>query len=162
MCVYTCPSIFPYANFFLPDNGPMCTTPLYRHTISEAALPGTYLLRVTATDKDLTSQPQFYVTGQGAGSFTMDQETGQLTVSKQLDRETQSQFSLKAIVKDGNNEEWQCTCQVEIEITDVNDNAPVFSMPSYSINVPENSPENLLLLKIHAADPDKGIYSNHF
>ncbi|XP_042222155.1 fat-like cadherin-related tumor suppressor homolog isoform X3 [Homarus americanus] len=139
------------------DNGPLCTTPFYRHTISEAALPGTPLLRVSATDHDLSPKPQFYLTGQGAGMFAMDINSGQLSVAKPLDRERQSDFMLKATVKDGEKLDWECTCQVEIQVTDVNDNPPIFGMPSYSINVPENSPENLLLLKVHASDPDKGI-----
>nr|XP_053631087.1 fat-like cadherin-related tumor suppressor homolog isoform X2 [Cherax quadricarinatus] len=139
------------------DNGPLCTTPMYHHTISESALPGTLLLRVSATDRDLSPKLQFYLTGQGAGMFAIDVDSGQLSVAKPLDRERQSHFLLKATVKDGGNLDWECTCQVEIEVTDVNDNPPIFSMPSYSINVPENSPENLLLLKVHASDPDKGI-----
>lgn len=87
----------------------------------------------------------------------MDVNSGQISIAKPLDRETQSHFLLKATVKDGSKMDWECTCQVEIvKVTDVNDNAPVFSVSSYSVNVPENSPENLLLLKIHASDPDKG------
>lgn len=139
------------------DNGPLCTTPLYHHTISEAAIPGTLLFKISATDRDLLPKPQFFLTGQGAGMFAMDIDSGQLSIAKPLDREKMSHFSLKATVKDGGNLEWECICQVEIEVTDVNDNPPIFSMPSYSINVPENSPENLLLLKVHASDPDKAI-----
>lgn len=115
---------------------------------------------MSATDRDLyiepASKPKYYLTGQGAGMFAMDVDTGQITIAKPLDRESQSHFLLKATVKDGGNMDWECSCQVEIEVTDVNDNPPAFSMSSYSVNVAENSPENLLLLKIHASDPDKG------
>ncbi|XP_064094852.1 fat-like cadherin-related tumor suppressor homolog isoform X3 [Macrobrachium nipponense] len=139
------------------DNGPLCTTPVYRHTVSEAAPIGTLLLTVSATDPDLSSHPQFFLTGPGAGKFAMDIDSGQLTIENPLDREKQSHYSLKATVKDGDNLDWECSCQLEIDVTDVNDNSPVFSMPSYSVNVPENSPENLLLIKVHASDPDKGV-----
>lgn len=139
-----------------PDNGPLCTTPLYQHTVSEAALQNTPLLRVSASDPDLTSKPQFSISGQGSEFFDMNAKTGQLSIGKKLDRETQSHFSLQVTVRDGGNLDWYCTCQIEVDVTDVNDNPPVFSVPSYSINVPENSPENILLLKVHASDPDQG------
>ena len=47
--------------------------------------------------------------------------------------------------------------QVEIQVSDVNNNPPAFSQTSYSVNVPENSVENLLLLIVHASNPDKGM-----
>lgn len=145
-----------------PDNGPLCTTPQYHYTISEAASPGTHLLQVTASDPDLTSQPQYYLTGEGAGMFKLDINTGHLSTAKTLDRETFPEYSLQATVRDGDRPDWECSCEVKIEVTDVNDNAPVFSMSSYSINVPENSPENLLLLKVHASDPDQGEFTHGF
>ena len=47
--------------------------------------------------------------------------------------------------------------QVEIQVSDVNNNPPAFSQTSCSVNVPENSLENLLLLIVHASNPDKGM-----
>ncbi|CAL4064237.1 unnamed protein product, partial [Meganyctiphanes norvegica] len=139
------------------DNAPECNTPYYHTSISESAEPGTILLQVSASDKDLVGKPMFFLTGSGAGMFTMDSDTGHISVLKILDREIQSHFSLKATVRDSGHEEWTCPCQVEIDVTDVNDNAPVFSQNTYSANVPENSPKNLLLLKVHASDNDKGM-----
>lgn len=89
--------------------------------------------------------------------FAMDVNTGQLSTAKPLDREEFPTYTLMATVKDGDRMDWECTCEVKIEVTDVNDNAPVFSLSTYSVNVPENSPENLLLLKVHASDPDQGL-----
>ena len=47
--------------------------------------------------------------------------------------------------------------QVEIQVSDVNNNPPAFSQTSCSVNVPENSLENLLLLIVHASNPDEGM-----
>ena len=44
---------------------------------------------------------------------------------------------------------------VRVEVTDENDNAPVFGKPWYSLEVPENQePVELCFLK--ATDPDSG------
>ena len=118
--------------------------------------PGAFLLKVSATDADLIMKPQYYLTGPGSEKYSLDQVTGQLTVLKPLDREEKSEYSLKVTVRDGGNADWECTCKVKISLTDENDNAPVFSQPSYSVNIPENSPENYLLMKIHATDLDQG------
>lgn len=90
--------------------------------------------------------------------FMLDINSGHLSTSKPLDRETYPKYTLTATVRDGDRPDWECSCEVKIEVTDVNDNAPVFSLSSYSINVAENSPENLLLMKIHASDPDQGEF----
>ena len=141
------------------DNGPVCVNPVYETTVSEAAAPGTPLLAVLTTDADLTNAalPRFSLAGEGAGMFLIDEDSGEISVARPLDRETQPHFSLTATVRDRDHEDWLCTTQVEIQVSDVNDNPPAFSQTSYSVNVPENSPENLLLLKVHASDPDKGM-----
>ncbi|CAL4061882.1 unnamed protein product, partial [Meganyctiphanes norvegica] len=138
------------------DNGPMCTTPRYQHTISESADLGTILAHVSASDPDLLDYPTFYLTGPGAGDFYMDQSSGQVSIQNELNREEQAHYSLIVTVRDSEHEDWACNVQIEIDVTDVNDNAPVFSQKTYSVNVPENSPENFLL-KVHASDPDHGL-----
>ena len=65
-------------------------------------------------------------------------------------------YDLTVTVRDGGHADWQCHSAIQIEITDINDNPPKFSEESYSVNVPENSPQNILMMKIHATDPDLG------
>ncbi|CAL4132582.1 unnamed protein product, partial [Meganyctiphanes norvegica] len=60
------------------------------------------------------------------------------------------------MVQDTFHQDWYCTCKIEVDVIDVNDNPPVFTQPLYSVNLPENSPEDILLIKVKASDPDKG------
>lgn len=136
---------------------PICSRPIYYHRVAEDASPGTLLLRVSADDPDVVSSSQFYLSGKGAGRFAMDASSGQLSIQKPLDREKQSRYNLRVTARDGGHPSWQCFCFITIEVGDVNDNPPIFSQKSYSVNVPENLPENLLLMKISATDPDLGI-----
>ncbi len=46
--------------------------------------------------------------------------------------------------------------QLPINITDVNDNAPVFAQPMYSVQLVENWPVGATVIKTSATDADSG------
>lgn len=52
---------------------------------------------------------------------------------------------------------WECSSQIEIAISDLNDNAPVFSLPIYTVSLPEDAEIGTLVTKVHAIDYDIGI-----
>lgn len=59
--------------------------------------------------------------------------------AKQLDRETVSGYTLIVTAKDGGNPSQSDTTDVEIIVTDVNDNYPVFKQPMYTGSIPEDA-----------------------
>lgn len=90
-----------------------------------------------------------------------------------LDRETQSRFSLVAHVQDKEHTSWECSSQIELIVSDVNDNSPQFTLPYYSVALPEDVEVGTLVTKVHATDADIGInrkikysfvdsFNNHF
>merc|ERR1719376_1593805 len=48
-----------------------------------------------------------------------------------------------------------CRLRVDVEVLDVNDNAPTFERVSYSVNVPENDPPGRHIIRVTALDPDQ-------
>lgn len=44
---------------------------------------------------------------------------------------------------------------IQINITDVNDNAPVMSQKSYRVSIPENMQKYQTVLWVHASDADE-------
>lgn len=44
---------------------------------------------------------------------------------------------------------------IQINITDVNDNAPVMSQSNYTVSIPENMQNNQTVLWVHASDADE-------
>ncbi|KAH8288005.1 hypothetical protein KR054_003367, partial [Drosophila jambulina] len=46
---------------------------------------------------------------------------------------------------------------VTVYINDVNDNAPVFEMPAYSVELPENMTAGTKVVQVLATDPDSGL-----
>lgn len=140
------------------DNPPYCLKYRYRKTLSEGVHLGTQVLTVEATDADepSPSKLRFYLDGPGADDFTVDKDAGHLRTARQLDRETRARYALVAHVQDREHSGWECRSQIELQISDLNDNAPVFSMPAYTVTLPEDAEVGTLVTKIHATDADIG------
>ncbi len=86
---------------------------------------------------------------------------GILKTGGPLDRETRSQYKLTAHVRDAKSKAWECTSEIEITLSDVNDNSPVFSQASYTVSVFENLDVRSLITKVHATDSDLGTSNTY-
>ncbi|XP_055371961.1 fat-like cadherin-related tumor suppressor homolog [Condylostylus longicornis] len=141
------------------DNPPYCLRYRYRQTVNESVVPGTFILKVLATDadEDVNIKLRFYLTGNGSNDFTLDKDSGILKTGRQLDRETISKYSITAHVQDREHSQWECSSQIEILISDLNDNPPEFSMDQYTVTLPEDAEINTLVTKVHATDKDIGL-----
>lgn len=142
------------------DNPPYCLRHRYRQILSEGINPGNYILTVLASDKDDSehSKLKFILTGDGSEYFLLDKEFGHLKTNKPLDRELISKYTLTAIVQDRDNVAWECSSEIDIVVSDLNDNAPLFSLPHYTVTLPENVEVGTLVTKVHATDMDIGKF----
>lgn len=141
------------------DNPPYCLKYRYKETLSEGIHSGKFVLKVLAIDVDEADNAKlrFYLTGDGDDDFTLDEHSGNLKTARQLDRERQSRYHLIAHVQDHDRSGWECSSQIEIIISDLNDNAPVFSMHTYTVSLPEDAEVGTLVTKMHAIDADIGV-----
>ncbi|KAG1673729.1 Fat-like cadherin-related tumor suppressor [Nymphon striatum] len=141
------------------DNPPVCIKSRYSELLLESTNPGTFVLTIEATDADEGRNAKLIYKLKGIGSeyFSVDESQGYVKVAQQLDRETNSKFELTALVQDSMNEDWFCSSSIEIALTDVNDNAPVFSQEIYTVVVSEDVEVRTLVAKVHANDKDIGI-----
>ncbi|KAJ8953022.1 hypothetical protein NQ318_015384 [Aromia moschata] len=141
------------------DNPPYCLKYRYRQVLSEGIQPGSFVLSVLATDIDGPehSKLRYILEGEGSENFLLDKDTGYLKTVMHLDRENRSKYLLTAHVHDRERSSWECSSQIELLISDLNDNAPLFSLPYYSVALPEDVEVGTLVTKIHATDADIGI-----
>lgn len=141
------------------DHAPVCSQHRYHELVSEATAPGTFIVRVRATDADEgpNAKMKFYLTGEAAEFFYLDASSGQLKTAKPLDRETRPIYTLTAHVQDRERPQWECTSEVVIVLMDVNDNAPSFNQDWYTFAVPEDAELRTIVGKIHATDSDLGL-----
>lgn len=66
---------------------------------------------------------------------------------------------LTAHVQDQDRPGWECSSQLELLVSDLNDNPPKFSMDVYSSTLPEDTEVGTLVTKVHATDKDIGEQS---
>ena len=83
------------------------------------------------------------------GTFTIDPDTGEIDVVGVLDREHRANYSIdvRATDRDPVSPRHNSTV-VEVEVLDVNDNAPVFKVDSYTVDLVEHSSVGKILLKV--------------
>lgn len=80
----------------------------------------------------------FKIDGEGANTiFTVDHK-GDLFVTRSLDREEKSAYHLTARMYDGNNKLIEDSGEFVVQVTDLNDNSPVFPR-TYNGSIMERS-----------------------
>ncbi|KAK9298595.1 hypothetical protein QLX08_008094 [Tetragonisca angustula] len=142
------------------DNIPQFQRLPYRVQVNEGAAIGTQLLRVYTTDVDEGLNGDVFYSledGNQHGRFAIDEATGQISLTKELDRETTDTYVLTVVAHDAGLEvRLSSSTTVRIEVLDENDNVPLFVDDKSSISVLETTPTNTELLRFRATDDDLG------
>ncbi|XP_071543668.1 cadherin-89D [Panulirus ornatus] len=94
-----------------------------------------------------------------ADHFTLDPDTGQLFLSKHLDREnlTDNMLTLHVRAEQVDNSRRVGSSVIEVMVEDVNDNLPQFTHDVYAISIVENLPSGFSVVQVSATDPDEGL-----
>ncbi|XP_024102479.2 protocadherin alpha-5 isoform X5 [Pongo abelii] len=77
-----------------------------------------------------------------------------LVLDSALDRESVSAYELVVTARDGGSPSLWATASVSVEVADVNDNAPAFAQPEYTVFVKENNPPGCHIFTVSARDAD--------
>ncbi|GAB1301608.1 Protocadherin alpha 8 [Apodemus speciosus] len=77
-----------------------------------------------------------------------------LVLDSALDRETTADYKVVVIAQDGGSPSLWATASVSVEVADVNDNAPAFAQPEYTVFVKENNPPGAHIFTVLAVDAD--------
>ena len=134
------------------DHSPMFEQQQYSAQVAENAGSGDPVVTVNATDRDLGENADISYSLQGSTLFAVDPETGVVSVSGTLDRETMPEHELTVDAYDGANRD---SVQLVVTVMDVNDEPPVFNTSDYTTTVEENAPTDTPLLSVYAEDPDQ-------
>ncbi|XP_023802284.1 protocadherin gamma-B2-like, partial [Cyanistes caeruleus] len=141
------------------DNPPVFPQDHYRVSLREDTPPGSTVLNLSATDADagtnaLISYGFRKMPIKALENFVVDAESGSITLQKALDFEDTRAFSLAVEAKDGGG--LVAHCKVEVEVLDVNDNAPEITILSLSSPVPEDAPVGTVVAVLKVRDRDSG------
>ena len=142
------------------ESPPLFEKTHYSYTIYENITPGKIVGRVNASDSDSGENGRvvyYLVEGNLFGTFWLNETTGDIIVSKPIDYEISSSYSLiiRAIDNSVINP-MSSNIIVNITIKDLNDNAPVFELDPVVIVVKENEPIGAVVYTFSALDQDSG------
>ncbi|XP_038310708.1 protocadherin alpha-10-like [Canis lupus familiaris] len=82
------------------------------------------------------------------------QEYYRWVLDSALDRESVANYALVVTARDGGSPSLSATASVSVEVADVNDNAPAFAQPEYTVFVKENNPPGCHIFTVSARDAD--------
>ncbi|XP_062849586.1 cadherin-24 [Trichomycterus rosablanca] len=131
--------------------------------IEEYAGPEPVLIGRLHTDMDRgDGRTKYVLRGEGAGSvFVIDEKTGNIHVTKPLDREEKDEYRLIATATDSQTEHaLEPSSQFIIRVQDINDNPPVFEDGPYSTTVSEMANIGTSIIQVTATDADDPTYGN--
>ena len=139
------------------DTSPEFLQNAYLFTVTEATSAPSLIGSITAMDPDIGGLLVQYLLLPSDYPFTIDLFTGNIILESQLDFETRDQYSLTAFAIDGVG--LNGSVPVLINVTDVNDNSPVFMNNSYVAVVEEDAPIGTMVVTVSATDDDSGSNS---
>ncbi|XP_060936146.1 protocadherin beta-15-like [Limanda limanda] len=122
------------------DNLPVFSQAVYKASLPENSPLDTLVITVGATDADEGVNGEvsygFDHVSDGNQIFLLNPKTGDVTVAGDIDYERESSYEMQISAKDGLGLASYAT--LIIEVTDINDNAPVLSLKSLTNPIPEN------------------------
>ncbi|XP_024919227.1 putative protocadherin beta-18 [Cynoglossus semilaevis] len=141
------------------DNAPVFSQGIYKASVAENSLPGTVVVVVSASDADegVNGEVTYdigHLSENDVNVFSIDPKIGKITVTGQTDYEEKSSFAIPIEAKDGLG--LTSYAKVIIDVTDLNDNAPVIYVKSLTNPIPENVSPGTEVGIINVQDRDSG------
>ena len=136
---------------------PVFTESPYTAFITESVSVGHMVVQVHATDDDSGENARITYSMDSLAEFEINPDTGEIYTTLSLDREKRPSYTIHVTAMDNGLEPQLDTTEVEIYLTDVNDNAPIFAQSSYNLaEISEAAGVTSSVVQIQAEDADEG------
>ncbi|XP_055980791.1 protocadherin alpha-2 isoform X10 [Sorex fumeus] len=139
------------------DNIPEISITSLSLPIREDALPGTVIALIRVSDQDSGANGQVTCSLTPHVPFKLlstFKNYYSLVLDSALDRESVSNYQVVVTARDGGSPPLWATASVSVEVSDINDNAPAFSQPEYTVFVKENNAPGCHIFTVSARDAD--------
>ncbi|XP_051540572.1 protocadherin gamma-A11-like isoform X16 [Myxocyprinus asiaticus] len=139
------------------DNSPSINILSSSHSISEGSKSGTVvaMLNVDDLDSGVSGQVLCYITDNIPFAITSPSSSFfSLQTEQELDREREAEYNISVICTDEGVPALSSSASVLVQISDVNDNAPVFEKTNYEASMVENNTPGLSIFTVKAKDAD--------
>ncbi|XP_065704894.1 protocadherin alpha-8-like [Patagioenas fasciata] len=144
------------------DNAPQFNQSVYKVQLPENAVEGTLVTLLNATDPDeginseVTYTATNFIPRSGRDVIAVNPKTGEIRLTGSLDFEEVSIYDFRIEARDKGWPPLSGHCSVELEVLDVNDNAPEVWVTSLSVPVPENAAVGTVVALLSVSDRDSG------
>ncbi|XP_041845376.1 protocadherin gamma-C5-like isoform X15 [Melanotaenia boesemani] len=145
------------------DNAPVFDEPVKKVNLLENVARGTLVTKLNATDADSGNNGQIsflfskYTPERVLQLFSVDSKTGEIRVKGDVDYEKATAYHLTVQARDGGSPAMEGSCNVIVDIIDVNDNAPEVTLTSLTSSIREDSAPETVVALISARDLDSGV-----
>ncbi|XP_019738894.1 protocadherin-15-like isoform X3 [Hippocampus comes] len=110
--------------------------------------------QVKASDPDLGASGQVHYRLVNHRTLFSIDAAGAIRSALPLDREVKAHYFLTVEACDGAADPRRSRLTLSVTVLDVDDNSPVFGQRAYEADLPENSPEGTVILRLRATDAD--------
>ncbi|XP_062443669.1 protocadherin alpha-3-like [Rhea pennata] len=144
------------------DNAPEFNQSVYKVQLPENSPPAMVILHLRAADKDegINQEVSYAFSDTTAAKvkdlFRIDAKSGELSTVGKLDFEDVESYDLEIEARDKGSPSLSGHCRVELEVLDVNDNAPEVWVTSLSVPVPEDAALGTVVALLSVSDRDSG------
>uniref|UniRef100_A0A8C1X2X0 Cadherin EGF LAG seven-pass G-type receptor 1b n=1 Tax=Cyprinus carpio TaxID=7962 RepID=A0A8C1X2X0_CYPCA len=139
------------------DNAPMFVSTPFQASVLENVPVGYSVLHIQAIDADsgYNAHLEYMLTDTSPSfPFIINNNTGWITVSAELDRETTEFYNFGVEARDHGVPTMSSSASVSVTILDVNDNVPTFTKHLYNLKVNEDAVVGTSVLVVSAVDRD--------
>ncbi|XP_023932455.1 protocadherin Fat 4-like isoform X3 [Lingula anatina] len=126
--------------------------------VTEGTPTDTLIYTAMATDNDTPPENMvsYHLQSTGSVPFSVNDQSGEIRVSGDLDREMEDIISFRILATDGGEPQKTGTLSVDAHVIDVNDEYPVFNPTQYSTNLEVDAPVSYSIVQVSATDRDSG------
>ncbi|XP_040297377.1 LOW QUALITY PROTEIN: protocadherin gamma-C5-like [Bufo bufo] len=144
------------------DNSPEISFISIINDIPENSHMGTVVGFITVIDKDSGKNGEVILNMSPKIPFKIrpTKSKHSLVVDGNLDREETSHYTIELTASDLGSPSLYSKTSVTLSVSDINDNAPVFTQSTYNAFINENSDPGTLLCTVSATDLDEGVNSD--
>lgn len=145
------------------DNAPVFDSTFYKISMKENSPLNSLVIKLNATDKDegVNGEISYYfedISSEDiANVFSLDHQTGEIRFNEHIDFEKHRSYEISVKALDHGVPAMEGHCVIQVDIEDMNDNAPEIFISSLVSSIPEDSPVGTTvgLLRVKDLDMDK-------
>ncbi|XP_073429603.1 cadherin EGF LAG seven-pass G-type receptor 1 isoform X2 [Dendrobates tinctorius] len=149
-----------------PNSSPQFQLSTYQASVPENEPAGTRVTSLRAVDQDAgdAGRVEYYMEAlfdsRSADYFHIDAETGTVSTTQVLDRETKNTHVLKVTATDFGSPRKSSVTYLTVTVSDTNDHVPSFEQSVYKENIRENLEVGYEVMTIRATDGDAPSNAN--